>query len=153
MNRRQIIAAAAGLAVSPLLVIAAAETSPTPEEAKAMVQEAVIHFEANGAEATIARVNDGHSFHEGELYVFMISLEGTNVANAADQSRLGMDARTIQDPDGKYYGRELLERATPEGAWVEYKRINPATGRVQAKRSWVRKVDGYVIGCGIYESE
>jgi signal transduction histidine kinase len=113
----------------------------------------VAFFEAKGAEATIAAVNAGKPFRKGELYVFMISLEGTNVANAADQSRLGMDARTIQDPDGKYYGRELLERATPEGAWVEYKRINPATGSVQPKMSWVRKVEGYVIGCGVYKSE
>jgi cytochrome c len=153
MNRRQIIAVAAGLALPSLCIIAAAETSPTPEEAKAMVQEAVTYFEANGAEATIARVNDGESFREGELYVFMVSLDGPSVANAADSSNLGSDARTLQDADGKFYGREILERATAEGVWVHYKRINPATGRVQPKRSWVRKVDGYVIGCGLYAKE
>jgi cytochrome c len=117
------------------------------------VQEAVTYFEANGAEATIARVNDGESFRDGELYVFMVSLDGASVANAADSSNLGSDARTLQDADGKFYGREILERATAEGVWVHYKRINPATGRVQPKRSWVRKVDGYVIGCGLYAKE
>jgi hypothetical protein len=32
-------------------------------------------------------------------------------------------------------------------------RINPATGEDQPKMSWVRKADGYVIGCGVYKSE
>jgi cytochrome c len=153
MKRRELIAMTAGLALLSLTTIAAAETSPTPEEAKAMVQETVAYFEANGAEAMIARVNDGRSFRDGELYVFIVRLDGINVAHAADGSNLGKDVRTLQDADGKFYGREILERATADGVWVHYKRINPAAGRVQPKRSWVRKVDGYVIGCGVYESE
>ena len=59
----------------------------------------------------------------------------------------------IQDVDGKFYGREMLERARPEGAWVEYKRLNPENGRIQLKKTWVRKIDGYIIGSGVYLSE
>jgi cytochrome c len=154
MNRRGIVAGAIALAVllGGYMWAGAGDSKATPEEAQAMVKQAVEFFEANGAEATVAAVNAGEPFRDGELYVFMISLEGINVANAADHSRLGLDARTIQDPDGKLYGREILERATPEGVWVDYKRLNPATGEVQPKTSWVRKVNGYVIGCGIYHA-
>ncbi|MGH6874074.1 MAG: cache domain-containing protein, partial [Aestuariivirgaceae bacterium] len=70
-----------------------------------------------------------------------------------DQTNIGKDSRLLQDSDGKFYGVEILERATAEGAWVNYKRFNPASGKIQPKISWVRRIDGYVIGCGYYSSE
>ena len=152
MNRREIIA---GLAMAAAFLIGAysAAASDSMEEAQALVARTIAYYAENGAEATIAAVNAGGAFRQGELYVFVIGPDGTNVANAADQTNLGKDSRMLQDPDGKFYGAEILERATAEGAWVDYKRLNPANGKIQPKTSWVRKVEGYVIGCGIYRNE
>jgi cytochrome c len=152
MNRREMMAGLA-MAVAFLTGAYSAAASDNAEEAQALVAKTVDYFEANGVEATVAAVNAGGAFHQGELYVFMISGDGTNLANAADQTNIGKDSRLLQDPDGKFYGVEILERATAEGAWVEYKRLNPANGKIQPKMSWVRKIDGYVIGCGYYRSE
>jgi cytochrome c len=128
-----------------------AQESPEAAEAQAMVEKAVAHFQRDGASATIEAVNKGGEFRDGELYVFMVRLDGLTVANAGDSTNLGKNARDLKDADGKFYGQEILDRATPEGAWVKYKRHNPANGKVQPKSSWVRKVDGYIIGCGIYD--
>jgi cytochrome c len=152
MNRRETLAALA-MAVAFLAGAYSAAASDSAEEAQALVAKAFDHLQANGAEATIAAVNAGGDFHQGELYVFVIGADGTSLANAADQTNVGKDSRLLQDADGKFYGVEILERATAEGAWVAYKRLNPATGTVQSKMSWVRKIDGYVIGCGYYKSE
>jgi cytochrome c len=151
MNRRIFIA----LATCFLTVLPAASKASSGEEAKAqeMVAMTVQHFKQHGAEATIVAINAGGSFKDGELYVFIVTLEGVSVANAADQTRVGMNMSDLLDSTGKPYVREILDSATAEGAWVHYMRINPATGKEQLKNSWVREVDGYVIGCGVYMGE
>jgi len=151
MNNRFLIVLAACLMV---LIPLSQSRASSHNEAKAqdMVAMAVEHFKQHGAEATIAAINAGGSFKDGEFYVFMVTLGGVSVANAADQSNVGKNSIDLKDPTGKPYVREILERATEEGAWVHYVRINPSTGKVQPKMSWVRKVDGHVIGCGVYMS-
>jgi signal transduction histidine kinase len=152
MNRREMMS---GLAMTVAFLAGAysAAASDVAENAKILVAKTLDHFAANGAEATIAAVNAGGGFHQGELYVFIIGPDGTNLANAADQTNVGKDARLLQDSDGKFYGVELIERATAEGTWVGYKRLNPANGKIESKMSWVRTIDDYVIGCGYYKSE
>ena len=152
MNRREMMS---GLAMAAAFLAGAysAAAGDSADDSQVLVAKAVDYFAANGAEATIAAVNAGGGFHQGELYVFVIGPDGINVANAADQTNVGKDARLLQDSDGKFYGVELLERATAEGAWVDYKRVNPANGKIEPKMSWVRKINGYVIGCGYYRNE
>jgi signal transduction histidine kinase len=152
MNRREMMSGLA-MAVAFLTGAYSAAAGDSAEDSQVLVAKAIGYFTANGAEATIAAVNAGDGFRQGDLYVFMIAPDGTNVANAADQTNVGKDARLLQDSDGKFYGMELIERATAEGAWVDYKRVNPANGKIEAKTSWVRNIDGYVIGCGYYREE
>lgn len=152
MNRRFFIA----LSICLLATLPLANARASAEEetkAQQMVDTAITYFKEHGAEATIAAVNAGGSFKDGELYVFMITIEGVSVANAADQTNVGKNSIDLKDSTGKPYVREILDSASEEGAWVHYMRTNPATGKDQAKMSWVRKVEGYVIGCGVYMSE
>lgn len=151
MNKRFLIALAACLmAIMPL----SQSKASSHDEAKALylVALAVEHFKQHGAEATIAAINAGGSFKDGELYVFMVTLAGVSVANAADQANVGKNSIDLKDSTGKPYVREILDSATEDGAWVHYMRINPSTGKDQLKMSWVRKVNGHVIGCGVYMS-
>lgn len=151
MNKRFLIALAACLmAIMPQ----SQSKASSHEEAKAqyLVALAAEHFKQHGAEATIAAINAGGSFKDGELYVFMVTLAGVSVANAADQANVGKNSIDLKDSTGKPYVREILDSATEDGAWVQYMRINPSTGKDQLKMSWVRRVDGHVIGCGVYMS-
>jgi cytochrome c len=123
------------------------------DEAQAMVQKAIDHFHSKGAEATIASVNRGApEFRQDELYVFMVGRDGMTIANGADVTRVGLDAASIKDIEGKPFGKEVVERATAEGVWVEYKFKNPVSGEIEQKVSWVRKVDGFIFGSGVYKS-
>jgi len=152
MNRRYFIAfTLCWLAMRPLVNANGAAQEET--KAQQMVATTIVYFKEHGADATIAAVNAGGGFTDGELYVFMITVEGVSVANAADQTNVGKNSIDLKDSTGKPYVREILERASEDGAWVHYRRMNPATGKDQLKMSWVRKVDGYVIGCGVYVSE
>lgn len=152
MTRRFFIALAACLlTILPIFHVSASAS----EQAKAqqMVDRAVTYFKEHGAEATIQAINAGGGFRDGELYVFMLATDGVSVANAADQINVGKNSIDLKDSTGKPYVREILDRASEDGAWVRYTRINPATGKDQLKMSWVRKVEGYVIGCGVYLSD
>ena len=56
----------------------------------------------------------------------------------------------LMDSRGKAYGKALLAGATAEGAWVDYSRVNPQSGKDEPKSSWVVLHDGYIFGCGVY---
>jgi cytochrome c len=132
MNRRFFMA----LALCSLVMLPLADAKASAEEeakAQQMVDTAITYLKEHGADATIAAVNAGGNFKDGELYVFMITAEGISVANAADQINVGMNATHLKDSTGKPYVREILDTATEEGAWVRYMRINPATGKISSR--------------------
>jgi cytochrome c len=124
----------------------------TAEEAKAMVAWAIALYREKGAAEAFAIMNrpDG-GFRDRDLYVFAYGPDRKVVVQAADATRIGLDAEAVRDADGKYYGKESLAAATPQGVWVDYRRANPANGQIEQKSSWLVRVDGYVFGCGIYK--
>ena len=134
------------------LTSAAAEDRGTADEAKAMVARAIGLYREKGAAAAFAIMNspDG-GFRDHDLYIFAYGPDRKVVVQAADPTRIGLDGDSVRDADGKPYGTESMAAATPEGVWVDYKRANPATGKVEQKSSWLVRVDGYVFGCGIYK--
>jgi cytochrome c len=42
---------------------------------------------------------------------------------------------------------------TKGGGWVDYSWVNPATKKVQPKKTWVQRVEGadMYVGCGIFK--
>lgn len=46
----------------------------------------------------------------------------------------------------------IVAQAEHEPGWVEYDIVNPATGAVQTKMSYVMKIDDLYLGCGVYKS-
>jgi len=123
----------------------------TAEEAQAMVEKAIARYQEVGAEKAFAEFSDlKGAFVDRDLYVFVIGPDSKVVAHGADSSRIGLDATTLADEDGKAYGKELLA-ATAEGVWVDYKFKNPVSQQVEPKSSFAKLVDGYVFGCGFYK--
>lgn len=124
----------------------------TAEEAQAMVADAIAAYDATGAAVLFGRINETPrpEFFDGDLYIFVVDEDGLTVAHAAEPTRVGSDVTRLTDVDGKAFGTEMLAVATPEGAWVDYKWQDPATGEVEPKASWVVRHDGYIFGCGIY---
>jgi signal transduction histidine kinase len=143
----------ATVVVLGLFACAKAPPAAGPEQAQALVAQAVALYRSAGPESAIAAMNDPEGgFRQLPLYIFVIDPGNVTVAHAADPSRVGNDANLTMDADGRPIGPLLREAATPEGAWVQYRFTNYANGRVEDKTSWVVLEDGYIFGSGYYGS-
>lgn len=125
----------------------------TREEAKKMVADAIAYFNEVGAEAAFAKFTDDPEpeFRKGDLYVFVLNKEGVNVAyGGAGTSPRGHSVIGMKDPDGNDVGQIIMDTATMEGGWANYKWLDPATNKVESKASWVVLHEGYIFGTGVY---
>ncbi len=58
----------------------------------------------------------------------------------------------LQDVDKKFFVQEAVQLAKAKGSgWVDYKWTNPTTKKVEAKSTYVKKVDEIIFCCGIYK--
>ena len=99
----------------------------TPEEAKALVAQAIAFYKANGKEEALAEFSKPKGqFVKGDLYIFAYNPSGTIIAHGGDPKLVGQDFTGVQDPDGKYFAREFI-KIGPEGGRVDYKWMNYIT--------------------------
>ncbi|MDX1582906.1 MAG: cache domain-containing protein [Thermoanaerobaculia bacterium] len=120
-------------------------------EAKAIVEKGVELFAEKGAEDAVRIINQrSKPFLDRDLYLFVIGPDGSIVAHAFDESRIGIPAEELYDEDGQPYGKLMLKLANEEGTWVPYRQYNPVTKKVEPKSSYVRKAHGHIFGCGVY---
>ena len=90
-------------------------------------------------------------FVQGELYVFVYDTLGMVVAHSRNPKLVGINMLDIPDADGRPFRREILKVALSAGlGWVDYRYRNPVSMRIERKSSWVRRVGGFVICCGVY---
>lgn len=125
---------------------------PGREDAQQIVEKAASYAQANGKEKLISEVGkkDG-PFHKGELYVFVFDQSGTLLANPAAPDLVGKNDVDKPDADGKLFRKDILAVANDKGSgWVDYKWKNPASGKVEAKTSYVKKQGDVIIGAGVY---
>ena len=133
-----------------------AQMRSTPDEAQALVEQAMAHYDAVGEAQAFADFNDASgSFVDNDLYVIICTLEGiyrTHAHNAAliDNNILW----DIQDVNGEFPVRRIVESAqdSPEGGWVEYVWVNPVNEALETKRVYVALHAGYAFAVGYYEA-
>lgn len=132
---------------------AVAASNGTPEEAKAMVDKAAKLLASEGPEKAYAAIDDASgAFVDRDLYVFVISLEGTVVAHGVNKALIGKSIINLRDSNGKAFVQEVIDLAKSSGeGWVDYTFPNPVTKKVDAKSSFIRKVGDVVVGVGIYK--
>ena len=128
----------------------AQETRGTADEAKAMVAKAIAAFDADAPAAFTAITAPNKTFIDRDLYVFVFDKEKL-VAHGFDEKLVGTRAETLVDVQGKKFGLEFIEKATPEGVWVDYVWRDPISGKEVSKSSWVVAHKDYVFGTGIYK--
>ena len=123
----------------------------TPKEAKALVEKAIAFYKANGKEKALAEFSKPKGqFTKGDLYIFAYDPKGKIIAHGGDPKLVGQDFTNVQDPDGKYFAREFIKIGA-EGGWVDYKWMNYATKKVDAKTTYLKRIDDVIIGCGAYK--
>jgi cytochrome c len=125
----------------------------TKEEAVAMVHRVQETFAREGAEATFRTIDDPSSkeFHDRDLYPFVYTPDGLNVAHGARPALIGKNLMNIKDADGKYLIQEIVRITSEKGSgWVDYKWPDPLTNNIENKSSYVEKMGDYVVGVGVY---
>lgn len=138
-----------------LLIAAGAAAAETPrgtaEEAQALVARAIAAYDAQG-DAAFATMNPPSTeFRDRDLYVFVIGPDNIVLVNGQDATRIGRDLMETVDVTGKNLGKEIVENASEEGAWVDYVWRDPLTEANVPKTSWIVRHDGYIFGCGVYK--
>lgn len=144
---------ATAIALFALTAIASAQPSlGTAAQARAMLERAVTALRADPAGA-IARFNraDG-GFRDRDLYVACFET-GTGIVRAhVDPKQLGVDIRTVKQPDGHAFGELLFNAARPGTiATVDYNYPKPGSAVPAAKQSYVTRVGNTACLVGYYK--
>lgn len=136
-----------------LFACATAYAQGTPAEAQAMAQRAAAHMREVGAQQALADFNDPNgAFHDRNLFVVTYDPTRRVVSSLGVPAYLGRDATRFVDADGKAFGKAIIAMAeSPGEGWVDYRMTDPATMKIELKRSYVVKVGDYIVFVGAYQ--
>jgi len=132
----------------------AASALVTTDEAQNLVERGIAYYLHYGEEKAIEAFNDPNGeFVKGELYVFLIKLDGTTLAHGGDAAQIGKNVLDLTDAKGKLFIQEFIRAAKAGGGWVDYQWTNPVSKKIQDKSSYIKPIEGtdLFIGCGIYK--
>lgn len=125
-------------------------------EAKAMAEQALAYYEANGQEKAFAEFNNPKGkFVKGDLYIFAGDFNGKIVAHGVNQKLVGQSLLELKDPSpaGKLFMVEFVDVAKNKGTgWVDYMWNNPETKKIEPKSTYIVRIKGkdLFLGCGAY---
>jgi methyl-accepting chemotaxis protein len=122
------------------------------DEARALVERAVALIKSRG-QATAAQ-----SFHakdagflDRDMYIFVIDRSGTYKVHGAKPAMEGKRVHEVPGIDGNRFLQDAWAAAPGAGGWIEYDIVNPESGAVQPKASFVVQIDAqHFVGCGVY---
>jgi signal transduction histidine kinase len=141
------------IAALALLGVLVSAHAATPEDAKALTEKAAALVAAEGDKA-FTKLNDPNGgFIQGELYVVVMDPKGVVFAHG-NPKLVGVTMWEAKDPDGVLFTQEIWKLASTSGTgWVTYKFTNPASKKIEPKKTWVHKVGDYVVLAGVYVKE
>ena len=130
-----------------------AEGLATPDDARAMVDTAVVFYRKNGRERFLAEINNPKgAFRKNDLYVFAYDRDMTMVANPFRPDLIGQNL--LQEKDwsgGTYFHKEIRKVALSEGkGWVNYQYDNPLGNRRDLKTTYIERIDDLIVCAGAY---
>ncbi|MCF8155858.1 MAG: cache domain-containing protein [Rhodoferax sp.] len=126
----------------------------TTDEAMAMTQRAHALVESLGLENAFPVLHDPHGgYVDRDLYVFVFDRQGVYRVMGADKNLVGTYLSDAPGVDADQLLHDAWERCAKGGGWVEYNIVNPTTGDIRGKSSFVLPIDDdRLIGCGAYRS-
>jgi cytochrome c len=141
------------LSIGLSVYLAAPALTQTESDAQAFVKSAVAFAHTNGTYKLIKEVNSPTTqYRKGELYIFVIDMDGIMLAHGANPKLVGKNLAEREDSGSVRYVQEFIKLANDKGSgWVDYQFTNPETGKVEAKTTFIEKVDEVIIGCGVYK--
>lgn len=124
----------------------------------ALVDDAVALVTEKGEAAFNLFVEEGSRWRHGEIYIFVLGLDGTFVVHPDPQLR-GKNQMNLSDVDGKPIVKSLIAKAKESGekggAWLHYLWAKPGEISPTWKTTYLRIAmtpsgKEFVIGCGLY---
>jgi cytochrome c len=145
--------AAGAVIVSLSLWAGAVHAELTEKDAVALVEKGAQFMRLHGKDEMIRKINTKDpDFYAGALYLALRDMNGITVAHPTT-ALIGKNLVDVPDADGKLFRREMM--AVAQGSkgrgWVEYKFLNPATGKVEPKITYVLRVGDVALEAGIYK--
>jgi methyl-accepting chemotaxis protein len=124
------------------------------DEARALVLRALDVVGAQGLQAARAALQSREQgFVDRDLYVFVVDSKGTYVVHGAKPAMEGRRVHDLPGIDGDRFVRDGLAACEAGGGWVDYEILNPESGIVQPKVSFVMPLEGVgMVGCGFYRT-
>ena len=116
--------------------------------ARALVQDAIDRYDADGREAVIEYHNSPESV-DGEWYVSIYELDGTRLAHPF----LPLGENILDggpDVTGRQFRPDIL--AIEDRGWVSYVFVNPESGEQEQKHTWIVRHAGLLFASGWYEA-
>jgi len=125
----------------------------TPDEAKAMSQQAAALVNESGEGAFETFSADDGGFVTKDLYVFCMDMDGKMLSHAKKPDLVGKNLIDYDKYGDKLF-QGMVEVASSSGeGWVDYKWPYPGTEEIKEKTSYVIKNDkGFFCGVGAYKS-
>jgi methyl-accepting chemotaxis protein len=124
----------------------------TADEAFALVQKAVAQYRRRGTGCLAELTDAANGFCDRDMYVFAWDRSLIYHAFAGKPHNVGKSAHQIIGTDITQLTHDVW--AVPaEGGWVDYDFLNPTTGQIAPKTSFVVPVsESLVLGCGVYKT-
>jgi signal transduction histidine kinase len=150
--RASTLLSAASLIVALTSAPAAAAEFATKDEAITMVKKAVAFINEQGPARAYAEIsNKVGRFHDRDLYITVLGLDGKVLAHGQNENLIGEGLIELKDPDGKLFVKERAELArTQPSFWQSYKFMNPATKKVEPKQMYCERLDETTVCGGVY---
>ncbi len=151
-TRRTFIASALSLAMAATAPAAFADDRGTPEQAEALAKKAAQHVKEVGPEKAFADFTNDATWHDRDLFVYAYDFKGVCVANGGVKALVGKDMSESADPiTGDKIVAAQIKIATGAGeGWHEYHFSNPATKKIEKKKTYLIRVGDYYVGVGAY---
>jgi cytochrome c len=124
----------------------------TPDEAKAMLQKAVEHYNSVGREQALADFTGRAApFFDRDLYVVCMGSDHVETANGGFPQYVGSSADALKDSNGNPLGKTTWDNASTSTVnSVNYHWVNPVSGQTEPKTLFFQKVGTDVCGVGVY---
>lgn len=131
---------------------AAAAEFATKDEAVTMVNKAVVFIKEQGEAKAYAEFSrKGGRFHNRDLYITVLGLDGRVLAHGQRADFIGKNLIDAKDPDGKLFIKERSDLALHNASfWQKYKFMNPTTQKVEAKDMYCERLGETNVCGGVY---
>lgn len=142
----------ASLALAFTAFHASAADYGTLQEAESMVKKAIVYYDKNGKDKTIAELGRTPGpFVDRDLYVTMYNMQGDCLAHI-NPKMVGKNLMDLRDSGGVFIVRDRMDAAKKgTSGWQDITFFNPVTKKVEPKRVYWEKHDNLIFSAGAYK--